>query len=142
MSNEIRINEIYDTIILGTGPAGFSAAIYAARRNMKTLLIGKEMGGQIIWAHKIENYPGFKTINNFELITKMKEQVEELGVEILNQEVLEIKQNDDKKFTIFVQGKQFLTKTIIIAMGLTPKRLVYTRGKRINRQRSLILRDL
>jgi thioredoxin-disulfide reductase len=123
MNNEKNINEIYDTIILGTGPAGFSAAIYAARRNMKTLLIGRELGGQVIWASEIENYPGLKSISNLELITKMKEHVEEFGVEIINQEVLKIQKSEDDIFIIFIQGKQFFTKTIIIAMGLTPRRL-------------------
>ncbi len=123
MENAKNINEVYDIIILGTGPAGFSAAIYAARRNMKTLLIGKESGGQIIWASEIENYPGFKSINNFELITKMQEHVEGLGVKIINEEVVKIKKLDNKNFTIFIQNKYFIAKTIIIAMGLTPRRL-------------------
>ena len=78
---------MYDTIIIGTGPAGFTAAIYTARREMKTLVIGKEPGGQLIWASEIENYPGFKKIENFELITKMQDQVKSLGVEILTAEV-------------------------------------------------------
>jgi thioredoxin-disulfide reductase len=123
MENQKNTTEIFDSIIVGTGPAGFSAAIYAARRNIKTLLIGKELGGQVIWASEIENYPGLKSINNFELISKMKDQVESLGVEIISQEVLKIGKKEDDIFTIFIQGKQFFTKTVIIAMGLTPRRL-------------------
>ena len=57
---------LYDTIIIGAGPAGMTAAIYAARREMKTLIIGKEIGGQIMWASEIENYPGFKKIDNYD----------------------------------------------------------------------------
>ena len=58
---------IYDTIIIGAGPAGMAAAIYSARREMKTLMIGKEPGGQMMWASEIENYPGFKMIKSLEL---------------------------------------------------------------------------
>ncbi len=76
---------LYDTIIIGAGPAGMTAAIYAARREMKTLVIGKEVGGQLIWASEIENYPGFKKIDNYELISKMQEQVMNLGVDIKNE---------------------------------------------------------
>ena len=62
---------MYDTIIIGSGPAGMTAAIFASRREMNTLVIGKEMGGQLVWASEIENYPGFKSINAFELIQKV-----------------------------------------------------------------------
>ena len=73
---------MYDVIIIGAGPAGYAAGIYAARREMKALIIGKESGGQLIWAADIENYPGFKQINNTDLIKKMEEHVKSLGVEI------------------------------------------------------------
>ena len=81
---------MYDTIIIGSGPAGMTAGIYAARRGMKALIIGKELGGQIIWASEIENYPGFKSISNFDLINKMQEQVKALGVDIKTNEVKKI----------------------------------------------------
>ena len=69
----------YDTIIIGAGPAGFTAAIYAARREMKTMIISKNLGGQVSLASEIENYPGFKNIEAFELISRMNEQVTNLG---------------------------------------------------------------
>ena len=113
---------MYDVIIIGSGPAGFTAGIYAARREMKALIIGKEAGGQLIWASEIENYPGFKKIQNFELINNMREQVGGLGVEIKNTEVKEIKKSEDW-FILKTEKEEFKTKTVIIAMGLSPRRL-------------------
>jgi thioredoxin-disulfide reductase len=121
---------MYDTIIIGSGPAGMTAGIYASRRAMKTLIIGKELGGQVMWATEIENYPGFKTIKNYELISRMKEQVEALGVEIITDEVKLIKEmdgipeNTEEKYFILTTGKdEYMAKTIILAMGLEPRRL-------------------
>ncbi len=114
--------EIFDTIIIGSGPAGMTAAIYAARREMKTLVIGKDLGGQIMWASEIENYPGFKSIDNYELISKMQQQVQHLGVEIKMEEVKKIEKNDDV-FNIYTNKETFQAKTVILAMGLSPRRL-------------------
>jgi alkyl hydroperoxide reductase subunit F len=114
---------MYDLIIIGSGPAGMTAAIYASRREMKTLVIGKELGGQVVWASEIENYPGFKSISNYELISKMSEQVKSLGVEIQTNEVQKIEKNEDGTFTLFTSKEQLQTKTVLIAMGLSPRRL-------------------
>ncbi|MFA6989287.1 MAG: FAD-dependent oxidoreductase [Candidatus Gastranaerophilaceae bacterium] len=114
---------MYDVIIIGSGPAGFTSAIYAARREMKTLIIGREIGGQMVWASEIENYPGFKSIESFELISKMQDQVTGLGVEIKNTEVKKIVKNADENFIVYTEKEEFITKTIILAMGLSPRRL-------------------
>jgi thioredoxin-disulfide reductase len=113
---------MYDVIIIGSGPAGFTAGIYAARREMKTLIIGKEAGGQLIWASEIENYPGFKNINNYDLITKMQEQVKNLGVELKTAEIQKISKVDDV-FELSTSKDVFKAKTVIVAMGLAPRRL-------------------
>lgn len=113
---------MYDTIIIGSGPAGLTAGIYASRRQMKTLIIGKMIGGQMAWAHTIENYPGFKSISNFELISKMEEQVKSLGVEIKSDEVIAVKKYQGSFVVETTKGK-FQGKTIIIAMGLSPAKL-------------------
>jgi len=114
---------MYDTIIIGAGPAGMTAGIYAARREMQTLIIGKEPGGQIIWASEIENYPGFKSISNIDLISKIQEQVISLDVEIKQTEVKKIVKQDDNSFVLYTSKDKLETKTIIIAMGLVPRRL-------------------
>lgn len=114
---------MYDTIIIGLGPAGITAGIYAARRELKTLIIGKEPGGQIIWAGDIENYPGFISINNFDLITRFNDHAKASGVELKNSEVRKIEKQADGTFIIFTESEQFTSKTIIIAIGLAPRRL-------------------
>ncbi|MEK7557745.1 MAG: thioredoxin-disulfide reductase [Patescibacteria group bacterium] len=111
---------MYDIIIIGSGAAGMTAGIYAVRRKMKTLIIGRQAGGQIAMASTIENYPGFKTIDSFELIQKMEEQVKSLGVEIKTEEVEEIIKKDDN-FLIITNKKQYQCKTVVLAMGLSPR---------------------
>jgi thioredoxin-disulfide reductase len=114
---------MYDTIIIGSGPAGLTAAIYATRRELKTLVIGRDLGGQLIWAGDIENYPGFININNFDLIMKFKDQVVNAGVEINNSEVNKIEKQADNTFRILTNKEEFRAKTIIITIGLSPRRL-------------------
>lgn len=114
---------IYDTIIIGSGPAGLTAAIFAARREMKTLVIGRDLGGQIVWAGEIENYPGFKSIQNYDFIENLRDQVVSLGVEIKSSQVNTIEKVDDETFKITTTKEEFLTKTIILAIGLSPRRL-------------------
>ncbi|MBD3247755.1 thioredoxin-disulfide reductase [Candidatus Falkowbacteria bacterium] len=112
----------YDTIIIGAGPAGFTAGIYAARREMKTLIIGATMGGQMLWASEIENYPGFKSIKSFELVNKMKEQAESFGVEIKTDEVKRIEKERDV-FKVHTEKESYEAKTVIAALGASPRRL-------------------
>lgn len=114
---------MYDTIIIGAGPAGMSAAIYAARREMKALIITKEIGGQMIYAGEVENYPGFKSVPGFELIIKMQEHVAANNVKIINDEVKNIEKKEDGAFILHTNKESFETKTIIIAMGLAPRRM-------------------
>lgn len=117
------MENIYDIIIIGAGPAGMTAGIYAARREMKALIIGKELGGQIIWASEIENYPGFKKINNYDLIVKMQEQVKGLGVEIKTDEIKKIEKIGDGNFILYANKEEYQAKTVIITMGLVPRKL-------------------
>lgn len=114
---------MYDTIIIGQGPAGITAGIYAARREMKTLIIGKEAGGQIVWAGEIENYPGFINISNFDFITKFTEHGLASGAEIKTAEVKKIERNKDNTFTVYTGKEEYQTKTVIVTIGLAPRRL-------------------
>jgi thioredoxin reductase (NADPH) len=115
---------IYDVIIIGAGPAGLAAGIYAARRSLKTLVIGKVLGGQTVMTPHIENYPGFKKIEGFELAKKMEEQVLDLGVKILYDEVTKIAPGGKNgKFLVEAGGKKHESKTVILAFGKTPRTL-------------------
>lgn len=114
---------MYDLIIIGSGPAGMTAGIYAARREMKVLIIGKEIGGQMVWASEIENYPGFEKISAFDLINKFKEQTVNFGVEMKNDEVKQVERTDEGNFLLHTNRETFEAKTVIVAMGLSPRRL-------------------
>jgi thioredoxin-disulfide reductase len=109
----------YDLIVVGAGPAGFSAAIYAARYNLKTLILYKDMGGLIATSPNIENYAGFKSLTGIELIDKMKEQAESLGVELKQEEVIEIK----KDLTIKTLNNAYQSKAIVLALGSERRKL-------------------
>ena len=89
---------IYDLIIIGSGPAGYAASIYASRYKIKNLIIGKEAGGQINEAHLIENYPGFPSITGSELMKKFKEHVEKFQPDTVLAEVRGIKKDKNGSF--------------------------------------------
>lgn len=110
--------KVYDVIILGAGPAGLSAAIYTARKMMKTLVLSKNVGGQITWTFDIENYPGFSQINAGELIGKFREHVKIYGVNLEDGvEFISVDLTGRIKRVIIDDGRSFYGKTIIIATG-------------------------
>jgi len=113
--------ETYDLIIIGAGPAGISAGIYAARYKLKVLVIGKEMGGLAATAHKVCNYPSYDNINGFELMQRFLQHAKTLEVPIIYQEVVKI----DKKENLFLvkADKEYLSKKIIFAGGTTRQKL-------------------
>lgn len=107
--------KIYDLVIVGTGPAGLAAALYAARYKMEILVVGKEHGGTAATAHKVCNYPAFEEITGPELMTKMLKQVKNLGVEVKNEEVIEI--NKEENFKVKTSKNEYFGKKIILATG-------------------------
>jgi len=116
---------MYDIIIIGTGPAGLTAAIYASRYRLKNLTIGQILGGTITLANKVENYPGFKTIAGSDWAQKTKDQINYLGGEIAQDKVAKIQvlSSSPPLFEIYTQNKKFQTKTIIIATGTQRRKL-------------------
>jgi thioredoxin reductase (NADPH) len=110
----------YDVIIIGGSCAGLSAGIYAARRAMKTLIITKNIGGQILWAHNVENYPGFLQISGTKLVDNFHKQAIKSGTEIVLGNVTSVKETDGE-FSVDVDGKIYKSKTIIFAFGKSPK---------------------
>ncbi len=107
---------MYDIIIIGGGPAGLTAALYACRANKKTLVIEKEtFGGQITFSPKVENIPGFISLTGNEFAEKLVEQVLEQGADVESCEVLEIKDGDIK--TVVTDDSEYQCKAVIIATG-------------------------
>ena len=116
------MDETYDVVVIGSGPAGLTAAIYAARSNLKVFVIaGVEAGGQLIWTTEVEVYPGFpEAIQGPELIEKMRGQAERLGAKFLNEDVVKIDQKA-QPFALETASQKFLARTIILATGSSAK---------------------
>lgn len=114
---------MYDLIIIGGGPGGLSAAIYAQRARLKTLMLEKiGVGGQICMSDVIENYPGFKSIGGIELMKLFEEQARDLGLEIKFAEVESVKDMGGHKDVHTSEGV-FQARAVIVSTGASPKRI-------------------
>lgn len=132
MANGDIVGE-YDVIIIGAGPAGMAAAIYTTRRNLKTLILSSDLGGQVMFSPHIENYPGLMQVSGVELMNNMEEQVKKSGAEIIYETVFKIeeKKEDGKlKFVLSAGGtddakefKRYVAKALILAFGKSPRKL-------------------
>ncbi len=115
-------NKIYDLIVIGLGPASYSAGIYAKRYNLDVLLIGDVPGGYVSQTHLIENYPGFSSITGMDLSNKMQEHYLSLNGELYTKNVVEI--NKKEVFELLTDGNEIIrSKTVIIATGTKRKKL-------------------
>jgi len=115
---------MHDVIILGSGPAGLTAAIYTCRENLKTLVItGNQPGGQLILTTEVENYPGFpEPILGPELMDRMRAQAERVGAEFINGEATSV-DFLKRPFKVMVQDQTFEARSIIVATGASAKTL-------------------
>lgn len=116
-------DKIYDVIIAGAGPAGMTAAVYAARANMDTLMIERGIpGGQMANTEAVENYPGFESILGPELSNKMFEHAKKFGTVYAYGDIKEIK--DGKEFKTVVCGsKEYKARTVIVTTGAEYRKL-------------------
>lgn len=114
---------MYDIIIIGAGAAGLTAALYAYRYNLNTLLISKDIGGVTLEAHSIENFPGYKGITGIELIKQWVDHIKSLKVEIQLDDVVNIEKQKDNFVITTKNGKKFQSKTVILALGMKRKHL-------------------
>lgn len=111
---------MYDVIIIGSGPAGYTAALYTSRAFLKTLMLtGVQQGGQLTTTTEVENFPGFPNgILGPQLMMDMKSQVERFGTEVATATVTRIKrQETGTAFTVIADGKEYEGKTVIVATG-------------------------
>ncbi len=118
--------EMFDVVIVGGGPAGLTAAIYAVRKSLKALLITKTIGGQASLSGDIENYLGFSLITGSDLADKFREDVEKFkGEGIWIKEGVEVKgiEGAENDFTVKTDSSEYKCKTIIIASGRVPRML-------------------
>lgn len=112
-----------DILVIGSGMAGLSAAIYAARYNLETLVIGHEFGGATSTAWIIENYPGYLTIDGYDLMMKLKEQAEKTGAKVMTDRVAKLEKKGDHFIVTTDEGQTFEAKTVILACGAARKKL-------------------
>ncbi|HAZ02389.1 MAG: thioredoxin-disulfide reductase [Bacteroidetes bacterium GWA2_40_14] len=118
-------NEIYDVIILGAGPAGLAAGIYASRAKLSTLIINEgAVGGQLTLTEEIANYPGVETTSGYQLVTTMKKQAQEFGCKIKSNRTITRFQLEGAVKSITVNDTEtFQGRTVILATGGTPRML-------------------
>jgi alkyl hydroperoxide reductase subunit F len=109
---------IYDLAIIGGGPAGMTAGVYAARKRMKTLLISKDLGGQVLLTAEVENYMGYQYIEGRQLMDKFKEQVRRFPIDQeIGEEVQKLDKDEEILSILLRSGKKFRARTVIIASG-------------------------
>lgn len=117
---------IYDVIIIGAGPAGLTAAIYAQRANLNSLVMEKEYmsGGQVVNTYEVDNYPGLPGIGGFELGMKLHEHAEKMGASFVNIEARHIGLEENGKIkVIYTEGEEYRARTVILAMGAAHRKL-------------------
>lgn len=116
---------MYDLIILGSGPAGLSAAIYAARAELNTIVIEKApmSGGQVINTYEVDNYAGFPGITGFDLSMKFREHCDQLGAKFVTGDVVSLQIEDDIKTVVLESGESYKARAVIVATGAVWRKL-------------------
>jgi len=115
---------MYELIIIGGGPAGMTAAVYAARKKLNTLLISYDIGGQVLWTTGIENYMGYQFIEGLELMKKFEEQVKQFPLDMKTGEKVSSLSQTNGGFEVRTdKGESYQAKAAIIATGKRPRQL-------------------
>jgi thioredoxin-disulfide reductase len=115
-------SRVYEVIVVGAGPAGITAAIYAARKKMELAVLATNIGGQVVLTSEIENYTGFQYISGEELSAKFREHLERFGFELVTEEAQKVEREGDS-FRVKTDNDTYLGKTVIITTGRTPREL-------------------
>jgi alkyl hydroperoxide reductase subunit F len=116
--------KVYDVVVIGAGPAGMSAAIYAARKNLSTAVVTFDLGGQMGTTHEIANYPGFQLVTGPDLVQRFSEHAEQYGIDrIVGERVTDITLENRCKIIYTSSGQVINAKSVIVATGAFKRRL-------------------
>ena len=113
---------MYDLIIIGAGPAGLAAAIYAARQKISFCIISEDVGGQTKWSSDVENYLGFHLVSGEQLTERFEEHIKDYNIELKEESIKSINKKNSE-FIVKTAKKDYETKTILIASGKKPRKL-------------------
>lgn len=113
---------VYDVLVVGAGIAGLTAAIYAARQGLRTLVVTADVGGQLLMAPEVQNYPGFESIRGFELIQRVEAQARAFGAEVAFDEIREIGR-DGQTFVARGVNSEYRALAVVLACGKAPREL-------------------
>ena len=120
----VSVSEVRDVIIIGGGPAGYTAALYAARANLRPLVIeGFQWGGQLMITSEVENYPGYQDgVMGPEMMTQFRAQAERFGTEYVTDDVTRV-DFSERPFRVYVGDDEFRAQTVIVATGATARQI-------------------
>ncbi len=113
----------YDVVVVGAGAAGMTASIYTSRRNLRTVILTKDVGGQTNTTNHIENYPGLDVIDGPTMMRKFEEQAREFGAEIFYEGVEKIEKLGEKKIRVTTSDGVYICKAVILTFGKTPRQM-------------------
>ncbi len=116
--------ELYDVAIIGSGPAGLSAAVYALRAELKTVVFERDSmsGGQVLNTNEVDNYLGMPKMDGFDLGTKFREHAEQMGMKIISAQVMQIEKQEGN-WKVITDGETYMTKTVLLATGTRYRKL-------------------
>ena len=125
------MTSIIDVLIIGSGPGGMTAAIYAARAGLRTVIFEKtSIGGQMAYTNEIENFPGIEKTSGFELASTLDKQAKSFNTEYINEEVKSIKK-EGSLFSVVTSNNEYYAYTVILALGASPRNLGLESEKRL-----------
>ena len=124
IESTVDLDKVWDVAVIGGGPAGLAAAMYAARKNLSTILIALDLGGQVGITHLVTNYPGLPVVEGPELVRLMFEQAYMYGLErLIGEKVANVRVDGRAKVLELVSGKQVKARSVIVASGAQKRRL-------------------
>ncbi len=124
LKTAVDLTKVYDVAVIGAGPAGLAAAIYAVRKNLSTILIAFDLGGQLGTTYEVANYPGFQLVTGPDLVQKFFEHVEQYGVEkLIGEKVTGMQVDGRVKVLQTASGREIRAKTVIITTGAQKRKL-------------------